>query len=376
MAKLNLIYLLLLILIHPYIIGSDTNHYILLDSGAPITFVRHKSMLHNLRPSDTTTISISSCSNTPIPFKQEGDLILKTLNHKSVKIHAYYTPSIDHTILSTGDLRSHHLYMNERSNTIEDQDGSIAAHFTQNNGLSWLSNRHVIFPKSTSLKTIHSLQTKFPLELIHRLFGHVNVQSLHDSIKNKTIQNISIDDIDWRNLHKFQCVDCMQGKSRKRPHTVGSRLKYQTVYHPFQYIHSDLFGPVHLGSKPEWFISFTDEASKFKWTYLLKNKEASTILHILKSFIATIERQFNSTILKFQFDRGTEYTNKDVRTFLQEKGIQIIYTTAGDSPAHGVAERLNLTLLNDCYILMLSAKLLEHLWYYNVHLFHKYSNLF
>lgn len=84
-----------------------------------------------------------------------------------------------------------------------------------------------------------------------------------------------------------------------------------------------------------------------------------------------IERQFNTSILKFQFDRGTEYTNQDVRNYLHEQGIQIIYTTAGDSPAHGVTERLNLTLLNDCRTLMLSAKLPEHLWYYAV----QYSTL-
>ena len=96
----------------------------------------------------------------------------------------------------------------------------------------------------------------------------------------------------------------MQGKSRKRPHIVGSRLQYQHVFLPFHYIHSDLFGPVNLGTKPEWFISFTDESSKFKWTYLLKKKDEMTILHILKYFIATIHRQFHTNILKFQFDRG------------------------------------------------------------------------
>ena len=91
-----------------------------------------------------------------------------------------------------------------------------------------------------------------------------------------------------------------------------------------------------------------------------------TILHILKSFIATIHRQFHTDILKFQFDRGSEYTNTAVRNYLEENGINIIYTTTGDSQAHGVAERLNLTLLNDCRTLMHAAKVPQHLWYYAV----------
>lgn len=147
----------------------------MLDSGAPITLVKHKAMLHNLRPSDPESITISSCSNTPIPFNQEGDLILKTLDKRQIKNHAYYTPSIDNNILSTADLRQHDLYMNERSNTIESRDGSIAANFVSHSELSWLSNRHIVFPPSTSPKIIHSLQAKFPLALIHRVFGHVNV---------------------------------------------------------------------------------------------------------------------------------------------------------------------------------------------------------
>ena len=128
-----------------------------------------------------------------------------------------------------------------------------------------------------------------------------------------------------------------------------------------------MFGPVTVATKPEWFISFTDKASKFRWTYLLKKKDDATIVHILKSFIATIERQFNTKILKFQCDRGTEYTDHAVKTFPSENDIQIVYTDAGDSQAHGVvAERLTLTLLNDCRTLMASSRLPHHLWYYTV----------
>lgn len=353
-------------LLRPISTSLNPAYYMMLDSGATVTLVKHKEMLHNLRDSHPESVQITSCSNTDIPYDQEGDLILKTLNGSQIKIHAFYTPTIDHTILSTSDLRSHHLFLNERLNTIEDANGDVAANIDSSNGLHWLSNHHIVFPSTATRKSVNALKTKFPLDMIHRILGHVNVQSIYTSIKNKTFNNLSIDEIDWSNLNNFQCQDCLKGKSRKRPHIVGSRLQYQQVFKPFQYIHSDLFGPVTVATKPEWFISFTDEASKFKWTYLLKRKDDATILHVLKSFIATIERQFKTPILKFQFDRGTEYTNSAVKTFLSENGIQIVYTDAGDSQAHGVAERLNLTLLNDCRTIMNSAKLPHHLWYYAV----------
>lgn len=48
-------------------------------------------------------------------------------------------------------------------------------------------------------------------------------------------------------------------------------------------MNSDLFGPVYLGYQLEWVILVTDGTFKFTWTYLLRNKEVSTILHILQN---------------------------------------------------------------------------------------------
>lgn len=47
-----------------------------------------------------------------------------------------------------------------------------------------------------------------------------------------------------------------------------------------------------------------------------------TILHILKSFIATIYRQLHPTILKFQINRRTEQANTTVRNFSRGKRYQ------------------------------------------------------
>ncbi|KAK5962233.1 uncharacterized protein PWA37_000271, partial [Arxiozyma heterogenica] len=127
------------------------------------------------------------------------------------------------------------------------------------------------------------------------------------------------------------CQDGLRGESRKSPHIVSPHLPCLHILKPFQYTHSDLFRPVTVVTKPEWIISFTEEASKFKWTYLLKRKDYAIILHVFKLFSATIERQFHASILKFQFDCGIGYTNSAVKTFLFEYGIQIAYTDADNS---------------------------------------------
>lgn len=135
-----------------------------------------------------------------------------------------------------------------------------------------------------------------------------------------------------------------------------------------------MFRPVTVATKPEWFISFTEEASKFKWTYLLKGKDYAIILHVFKLFSTTIERQFYASILKFQFDCGIEYTNSAVKTFLFEYDIQIAYTDADNFQAHDVVERLNMILGNDYCTVMNSVKLPHHLWYYTVQYAHIIRN--
>ena len=86
----------------------------------------------------------------------------------------------------------------------------------------------------------------------------------------------------------------MKGKATKHKHIVGSRLKYQSNYGPFEYIHSDLFGPVTGVSAvfPTYFISFTDEATRFRWVYPLKNKNSDTIYDIFDHLVRQIHTQF------------------------------------------------------------------------------------
>jgi len=52
--------------------------------------------------------------------------------------------------------------------------------------------------------------------------------------------------------------------------------------------------------------------------------------------------------------------------YLNESRIQYFYSTVGDSRSHGVAERMNLTFLNDCRTLLKASHLPPHLWIYAV----------
>lgn len=95
-------------LLRPISTSLELEYYLIFDSSATVTLVKHKEMLYNVRNSPRNSVQITSCSNTDIPCAQEGDLLIKTLNGKQIKIHTFYTLTIDHTILFTSDLRFNH----------------------------------------------------------------------------------------------------------------------------------------------------------------------------------------------------------------------------------------------------------------------------
>lgn len=154
-------------------------------------------------------------------------------------------------------------------------------------------------------------------------------------------------------------------QGRKHRHVIAHGIKYQEDYAPFEYIHSDIFGPLpHLPSTaPKYFISFIDENTRFRWVYPLKSKDADTITSIFYEFIKMVKTQFSVRIKSFQLDRGSEYTNDSIRQVFCRAGIIPIFTSTRDSAAHGVAESSNLHFLNDCRTLLSSSGLPDMLWF-------------
>ncbi|CAI1879606.1 hypothetical protein SEUBUCD646_0C01310 [Saccharomyces eubayanus] len=73
-------------------------------------------------------------------------------------------------------------------------------------------------------------------------------------------------DVYWYKATTYQCPDCLIGKSAKHKHLKGSRLKYQEAYEPFQYLRTDIFGPIHhlLKSAPSYFFSSTDQMTRLQ----------------------------------------------------------------------------------------------------------------
>ena len=111
-------------------------------------------------------------------------------------------------------------------------------------------------------------------------------------------------------------------------------------------MHSDVCGPMSIQARGgyEYFITFTDDYSRFGYVYLMKWKFET--FEKFKEFRAEVENQLGKRIKAIRSDRGGKYLLGDFKDYLTKNGI-VSQLTAPETPQqNGVAERRNMTLLD------------------------------
>jgi hypothetical protein len=94
----------------------------------------------------------------------------------------------------------------------------------------------------------------------------------------------------------------------------------------------------------EYFITLTDDYSRFGYVYLMQRKSES--FDKFKEFRAEVEKQTGKYVKALRSDRGGEYLSGDFIGYLREHGILSQLTAPGTPQQNGVSERRNRTLLD------------------------------
>ena len=92
-------------------------------------------------------------------------------------------------------------------------------------------------------------------------------------------------------------------------------------------VHSDVCGPLSIQARGgyEYFITFTDDYSRFSYVYIMKRKFEA--FEKFKEFKVEVENQLGKRIKAIRSDRGGEYLLGDFKDYLIENGIvSQIYT--------------------------------------------------
>jgi hypothetical protein len=177
-------------------------------------------------------------------------------------------------------------------------------------------------------------------QLWHLKFGHLHINALKrlmNSRMTKDLPNFNID--------SFDCFTCLSAKTKRLPFSKSATHISSSLG---DLIHSDICGPLPTPSYTGYksFLTFTDDFSRYAWTYPLKTKTASEVLSKLQELDAFFLNHYGYHIKTLRTDNGSEFKNELFRSFCQENGILQQFTVPYSPQQNGVAERLNQTLLN------------------------------
>ncbi|OWZ01628.1 Gag-pol Polyprotein [Phytophthora megakarya] len=190
--------------------------------------------------------------------------------------------------------------------------------------------------------------------LWHVKFAHLNVQALKQMVLKEMVddlQSLKLDDF----KQSLNCISCTMAKQRRMSYKRNNS-RSTTCYDRLM---SDVcsIGLETIGGN-RYFQLILDEASRYKWCYLLEHKSEAT--RNMKNLILRLKKQH--VINKVTFDRGGEFVNNNMKSFLTEHDIEFRPTNAYTPEENSLVERQNGILMNKVRAIREDTCLPESLW--------------
>lgn len=328
-----------------------------IDGGADLSVVNDLSLLHHYRKAEPEFTLCDFSGNVIEGIEGYGFLIIDFNGHH-VSTICWYSPLTQSNIVADGKL-------NEKGSELRltNQDPLEYALTYKNESIELLT-----LNLSKYLSYDHIIRSKPILKIcdIHTKLGHINGRYILKAARENKIVGVSESDI--QRLNEYLTVDdcdcCLIGKARRSNAVEGSRDPY--LHHkPFNVVYSDICQVRELkhNERAVYFVSFKCAITGFVKIYAMKKKEET--YDYLVTFVSWVENQFGARdckVKKIFSDQGKEYLSERVREFLKQRGIETHTTSAYTPASNGVAERVNLTILNDVRAMLLSSKLPPFFW--------------
>ncbi|GJZ17889.1 retrotransposon protein, putative, ty1-copia subclass [Tanacetum coccineum] len=197
---------------------------------------------------------------------------------------------------------------------------------------------HNLVPNVNSMYNVSTKRAKHNLDstyLWHCRLAHISKKRIEKLQQEGLLKSTDDESFD-------QCVSCLSGKMTRKsfPH----RLERATDL--LRIIHADVCGPLRHVSRQgaSYFITFTDDYSRYGYVYLLKHKHE--VFETFKVFKNEVENQLGKTIKAIRSDRGGGYISQVFKDYLKANEI-VQHLTPPYTPEHNkVSERRNRTLLD------------------------------
>lgn len=154
------------------------------------------------------------------------------------------------------------------------------------------------------------------------------------------------------------CEPCIKGKLSRKPF----KLSKHPTKHVLDCIVSDLGGPLPVESigRALYYITFTDLYSGYCEVYPMRSKAETP--NVVRRYIEKVKNLTGKKPKIFRSDRGTEYLNNELQSYLADEGIKFECTTGYSPQQNGTAERQNRTLIEATRTVLGDSGLPKRFW--------------
>ena len=187
----------------------------------------------------------------------------------------------------------------------------------------------------------------------HCRLGHVNEKLILKLHQDGLIRSFLLESFET-------CESCLLVKMNKAPF-VGHGERASDLLGLKQI---DVCGPISSIARGgyRYFITFTNDFSRYGYIYLMRHKSES--FEKFKLFKNEVQNQLGKNIKTLRSDRGGEYLSQNFDNHLKDCGIVSQLTPPRTPQWNGVSERRNQTLLDMVLPMMSRTDLLISLWEY------------
>ena len=203
------------------------------------------------------------------------------------------------------------------------------------------------------LSTTASLSSTPSLVTWHKRLGHINFPSLKAFLRRLEI--LFVDD-----AKDHICDSCNRAKATK----VYNREPKKRAQRPYQFVHTDLVGPIKpLGFSGErYFFTFTDDCTRLTETYTASKK--SDWLKCLKTYhsLCRTRSKEEHPIERLRSDYGAELQSHNADEWMQREGITFEPSAPYSQEQNGVSERMGRTIMDMTRATILEGNINDELW--------------
>ena len=152
-------------------------------------------------------------------------------------------------------------------------------------------------------------------QLWHRRYGHLGIKSLRELVDQNMVTELNSKITN--NIDVFEPF--AEGKQHRQKFPDGE-VKHSDA--ALGLVHSDVCGPMSTQSLSgaQYFLTFTDDKTRYTWVYVLKRKG-----EVFDKFIkwkAMVELSTGVKLKSLRTDNGGEYTSTEFKAYLRQEGIR------------------------------------------------------